>query len=90
MSVQDAAVVIIVASLIPFLILIVSDRDRRRRRAGNSVSSFNPSNVAEGGSVFKGLLFAILMFVGFELAAALGEETKDPKKSIPTAVLATI
>ena len=30
------------------------------------------------------------MFVGFELSAALGEETKDPKKSIPRAVLATI
>jgi amino acid transporter len=46
--------------------------------------------VAEGGSVFKGLLFAILMFIGFELAAALGEESKDPQRSIPKAVVATI
>jgi amino acid transporter len=30
------------------------------------------------------------MFIGFELAAALGEDTKDPKKSIPRAVVATI
>ena len=30
------------------------------------------------------------MFVGFELAAALGEETADPARSIPTAIIATI
>jgi amino acid transporter len=80
---------LIVLSIVPFLILfvkIVADGGP----AGNSLSSFNPGNVATGGSVFKGILFAILMFVGFELSAALGEETKDPKKSIPRAVLATI
>lgn len=81
--------VIIVASLIPFLVLaiaIVIDGGP----GGNSGSSFNPGNVAEGGSIFKGLMFAILMFVGFELSAALGEETENPQKSIPKAVLATI
>lgn len=80
---------VIVFSLIPFLILaikVIADGGV----SGNSAASFNPSNVADGGSVFKGLLFAILMFVGFELAAALGEETKNPKRSIPRAVLATI
>ena len=30
------------------------------------------------------------MFIGFELAAALGEESKDPQRSIPKAVVATI
>lgn len=81
--------VIIVASLIPFLILaiaIVADGGP----GGNTGSVFNPGNVAEGGSIFKGLMFAILMFVGFELSAALGEETENPQKSIPKAVLATI
>jgi amino acid transporter len=80
---------VIVFSLIPFAILIgkiVIDGGV----SGNSARSFNPGNVAAGGSVFKGILFAILMFVGFELAAALGEETATPKKSIPRAVLATI
>jgi len=81
--------VLIVLSIIPFLILavkVISDGGP----GGNSLDSFNPGNVADGGSVFKGLLFAILMFIGFELAAALGEETKDPRRSIPVAVIATI
>lgn len=84
-----AQLVLIVLSIIPFLVLavkVIADGGP----AGNSLKSFNPSNVAEGGSVFKGLLFAILMFIGFELAAALGEESKDPQRSIPKAVVATI
>jgi amino acid transporter len=84
-----AQLTLIVLSIIPFLILavkVIADGGP----AGNSLKSFNPGNVAQGGSVFKGLLFAILMFIGFELAAALGEETKDPKRSIPKAVVATI
>src|SRR4029077_20859029 len=32
----------------------------------------------------------ILSFVGVELAAALGEETSDPQRSIPRAVMAAI
>ncbi len=84
-----AQLVLIVLSIIPFLVLavkVIADGGP----GGNSLDSFNPGNVAEGGSVFKGLLFAILMFIGFELAGALGEETKDPRRSIPRAVVATI
>jgi amino acid transporter len=53
-----------------------------------SLSSFNPGN--SQGSVFKGILFAIELFVGVELAAALGEETANPRHSIPLAVMTTI
>jgi amino acid transporter len=83
---------LIILSIVPFLILFVRVvfGSKAEGAAGNSLSSFNPSNVGEGGSLFKGILFAILMFVGFELSAALGEETKDPKKSIPRAVVSTI
>ncbi|HEX2786173.1 MAG TPA: APC family permease [Ilumatobacteraceae bacterium] len=84
-----AQLVLVVLSIIPFLVLfikVVIDGGPE----GNSLKSFNPSNIADGGSVFKGLLFAILMFIGFELAAALGEETKDPRRSIPIAVMATV
>lgn len=84
-----AQLAIIIASAIPFVILffaVVADGGPN----GNSLSSLNPGDIAEGGSIFKGILFAILMFVGFEWSAALGEETENPKHSIPRAVLATI
>jgi amino acid transporter len=80
---------IIVASAIPLLVLFVAvvvDGGPD----GNNLHSLNPGNVATGGSVFKGVLFAILMFIGFEWSAALGEETANPKHSIPRAVLWTV
>ncbi len=80
---------IIALSAIPFLILCVLIIAKGGSN-GNTFKVFNPGEVASGGSVFKGLLFAILMFVGFEMAAALGEETANPKKSIPVAVMSTI
>lgn len=39
------------------------------------------------GAIQKGVVLAILAFVGFESAAALGAEAKNPFRSIPRAVL---
>jgi amino acid transporter len=36
---------------------------------------------------FQGMVFCILAFVGFEAAAPLGEETQDPRRTIPRAIV---
>ena len=36
---------------------------------------------------FQGMVFCLLAFVGFEAAAPLGEETREPKRTIPRAVV---
>jgi amino acid transporter len=36
---------------------------------------------------FQGFVFCILAFVGFEAAAPLGEETREPRTTIPRAIL---
>ena len=36
---------------------------------------------------FQGMIFCLLAFVGFEAAAPLGEEAREPKRTIPRAVL---
>jgi len=36
---------------------------------------------------FQGMVFCLLAFVGFEAAAPLGEEARDPKRTIPRAVM---
>src|SRR5262249_61938130 len=57
---------------------------------GNSLKPFNPSSAADGWSgIFFGMLYGVLMFVGFETAANLAEETPSPRREIPIAVLAT-
>jgi amino acid transporter len=61
---------------------------------GNTLSMFDPSETSvfgvEGGGVLGGVLLGILLFVGFEAAASIGEESHDPHRSIPRAVLWTV
>ena len=40
--------------------------------------------------VFNGVMLGILLFVGFEAAASIGEESHDPTRSIPRALLWTV
>jgi amino acid transporter len=54
----------------------------------NTASPFTPVHSPTGWSgVFQGMIFAFLAFVGFEAAAPLGEETNNPKRNIPRAVV---
>lgn len=56
----------------------------------NSWAPFKPSSSTQGWSgIFFGVLYGVLLFVGFETAANLGEEAKEPKRTIPIAVIAT-
>lgn len=45
---------------------------------------------AEKLGFIPGILFAITLFIGFETSASLGEETRDPRRSIPRAVIGTV
>ncbi len=58
--------------------------------SGNSLKPFNPSSAASGWSgIFFGVLYGVLLFVGFETAANLAEETPNPRREIPIAVMTT-
>ncbi len=50
---------------------------------------FSPSNGVSLKDIFKGSVFGFLSFAGFEAAATLGEETKNPRRAIPRAILGT-
>jgi amino acid transporter len=58
--------------------------------SANSFKPFKPSSSADGWSgIFFGVLYGVLLFVGFETAANLAEETPNPRREIPIAVLTT-
>src|SRR6266513_2205931 len=63
--------------------LVIAAGDR------NTLSVFGPNtgNTKGLGSIFPAMIFAILAFIGFEAAAPLAEEAKEPRKTIPRAVL---
>ncbi len=56
---------------------------------GNTLAPFNPGTTSLG-TVFDGVLLGILLFVGFEAAASIGEESHDPYRSIPRGLLWTV
>jgi len=58
---------------------------------GVTLAPFNPANSLKGFSgIGIGLLWGILNFVGFESAATLGEETRDPRRNIPIALFTSV
>ncbi|RDI75720.1 Amino acid permease [Gaiella occulta] len=62
--------------------------------SGNTLSMFNPGETSlfgiTGGGVLGGILLGILLFVGFEAAASIGEESENPHRSIPRALIWTV
>lgn len=51
---------------------------------GLSAAPFNPGNSPKGLSgIALGMVYGVLSFVGFEAAATLGEETRDPRRNVP-------
>jgi len=53
------------------------------------LGAFNPTHAEAGtfNGIFKGAVFGILAFIGFEAAAPLGEEAENPRRNVPRAVV---
>lgn len=64
------------------------------QQGGLTATPFNPNAIpAAGGfatNLIGGVIFGVLSFIGFETAAALGEETKHPHRNIPRAVFGSM
>jgi amino acid transporter len=53
------------------------------------LSAFGTSHSSLHGA-FHGILFAVTLFIGFEAAASIGEESHDPHRSIPIALIGSV
>jgi amino acid transporter len=56
------------------------------QQGGLTAVPFSFSAIPPGGDITVGIVLAVLSYIGFEAAAALGEETRDPHRNIPRAV----
>lgn len=77
-----------VLSILPLLVLALAII-AQGGDSGNTLQTFNPANTTPS-SLFHGVFFAITMFIGFETAASLGEETANPRRAIPRALIGTV
>ena len=51
---------------------------------------FAPANAAQWSGVGAGAFIAFFAFIGFEALANMGEETRDPTRTLPRAILAAV
>jgi len=58
--------------------------------AGNTIQAFNPAESLKGsGGLLTAVVYTIFAFVGFESATTLGDEAREPRRTIPRAVMLT-
>jgi amino acid transporter len=55
-----------------------------------TLSVFSPAKGTSSSSLFFGAVYGILAFIGFEGAATMGDEAREPRKSIPRAIFGTV
>src|SRR5882762_4569790 len=53
---------------------------------GVNVAGFSPVSIGSSSGFFLAIVLSIFAFTGFESAAAVGEESRDPKRLVPRAI----
>ena len=77
------AILVTILSIVILAKVIFSHGPQGQTFSGNFLSLPSGSGI---GTVAKAAVYGFLAFAGFEGAAALGEETSDPKSQIPRAI----
>jgi amino acid transporter len=57
---------------------------------GFSLAPFDPGNVPAKGSLFLAVVFSIFAYSGWEAVAPLAEESRNPRKTVPLALLGSV
>jgi len=82
---------LVVGALTVLVILIVNVAVTAKGGvAGQSLAPFTFGHTLLGGfkGVFYGIILGVTSYIGFETAADFGEETANPRRSIPIAIIA--
>jgi amino acid transporter len=89
LSIEGATVALIIVVAVIVLVRLISGN---APDGGSQKFTLDVFTVAPGtatSDVFLGIVFGFLSFAGFEAASTLGEETANPRRDIPRAILGT-
>ena len=75
-----------VAAIVLLLVIVLA----KGGDAGVTLTPFDPGRLPSVHGLFLAVVLAFTGFIGFEAAASLGEETVDPLRVIPRAILIAI
>jgi amino acid transporter len=82
-----AGVVLGVIEMVIFIALAITLIVKAGGHNTISVFGTHVGNKNGFGSVFAGMIYTVLAFIGFEAAAPIAEESKNPRRNIPIAVV---
>jgi amino acid transporter len=57
---------------------------------GINLDSFNPGNASSANGLYLGVVFSIFAITGWEAAAAMGEESEDPRRNVPRGIVGSL
>lgn len=57
---------------------------------GVNLTPFNPGNAPSVNALYLGVVFSILTYTGFESVAPLAEETANPRRNLPRAMILSV
>lgn len=85
----DTGVVLGIIEIIVFLVLSIW---LIATSSNNTLSVFNPASSLQGGlggfqGILFGMIFVLLAFAGFESSAPLAEEARNPRRTVPRAII---
>src|SRR3989475_11592188 len=83
----EAGVILGAFEIVVFLALAITLIIAAGSNKTLSVFSPNTGNTNGLGSVFAGMVYTVLAFIGFEASVPLAEETKDPRRTLLEAVI---
>jgi amino acid transporter len=89
-GVQISTRVQLTLALVSMVVVLVFFIDVIINAPENSLRAFNPNEAPDYLGILFGVLYGVLIFVGFETAANLAEEAENPKRAIPRAILVSI
>ena len=87
LSIEGITVALIVVVAVVILVRLATGTAPQGRTVDLSVFTVAPG--IDSSALFLGVVFGFLSFAGFEAAATLGEEAREPRRSIPRAILGT-
>jgi amino acid transporter len=59
-------------------------------KGGFNFTPFNPGNAPSVNALYLGVVFSVLTFTGFESVAPLAEETANPRRNLPRAMIFSV
>lgn len=83
-------VIVVVLAIVLLVAAAVTGNGHFGNLTSRGVTATDPNYYAIGGGLMAGMIMGLTTLVGFDSAANLAEEAKDPFRSVPRAIVASV